>query len=161
LDIGCGAGRDYQLFAEGEYDYTGIDYSKRLLAIARLQFPAGQFMFGNIFDLPFEDGAFDGFWAAASLLHIPKEKIAVALASVHRVVAQNGSGVIMLKKGEGQMMVVDDSHSGDTDDQRFFAYWQRHEFTDVLQQCGFMVLSFSERSVSERTTWLSFFVKAS
>lgn len=158
LDVGCGPGKDYQLFQERGYDYTGVDFSTGLLAVARSQFPAAEFVEGSMYSLPFSEHEFDGFWAAASLLHIPKQKIPAALQSIKRVIRENGAGAIMLKKGEGEKMVTDDNHSGDPEDQRFFAYWQKDEFTDALHSAGFTVADFLEKPVSARTIWLSFFV---
>lgn len=156
LDVGCGAGRDYQLFGENGYDYTGVDYSKNLLAVARAEWPDAKFTEADMLDLPFLDHEFDGFWAAASLLHIPKEQIGEALGELKRVVKKGGVGFISLKKGEGERVVIDEDDKGD---RRFFAYWQREEFQNVLEKCGFQVLDFLEHPASEKTTWLSFFVR--
>ena len=159
LDVGCGSGRDYQLFQEKGYGYTGVDFSQGLLNTARSRFPAVQFVEGNMYSLPFSEHKFDGFWAAASLLHIPKQNIPVTLQDIKRVIRENGAGAIMLKRGEGEKIVIDDSHTGDENDGRFFAYWQKDEFTDVLRNAGFTVADFLEKPVSERTIWLSFFVR--
>jgi len=159
LDVGCGWGRDSNLFESTDYEYTGVDYSKGLLEIAKANFPQVKFVEGNILDLPFEENEFDGFWAAASLLHIPKEKIHKALAEIKRVVKKRGFGFIALKKGEGEKMVTDDKRDGDEQDQRFFAYWQKDEFENVLQKAGFEVLDSIEHPASEKTTWIAFFVK--
>ena len=128
LDVGCGAGRDYQFFQGGQYDYTGVDYSSGLLGVAREQFPEARFVEGNILDLPFQDQEFDGFWAAASLLHIPKDKMNKALQSIKRILKERGVGFIALEKGDGEQMVADDNHNQDMRDQRFFSYWQNRNF---------------------------------
>jgi len=94
--------------------------------------------------------------AAASLLHIPKEKIRKALGEIKRVIKDGGIGFIALKKGEGEKVVVDED---DEQDKRFFAYWQKEEFKETLKNSGFEVLDFLERPVSAKTTWLVFFVK--
>ena len=156
LDVGCGPGRHYELFQQGGYDYMGVDYSKGLLAIARAEFPKAKFIEGNILDLPFQENEFDGFWAAASLLHIPKEKIPKALENIQKVVKPGGIGFVSLKKGEGEKVVVDED---DAEDQRFFAYWQKEEFQNVLGKSGFQVVNFFEHHASEKTTWLAFFVR--
>lgn len=161
-DVGCGAGRDYQLFREkkNQYDYVGFDYSSGLVEVARSQFPEAHFILGDMYQSSFENATFDGFWAAASLLHIPKERIGAVLVNVRRIIRPGGIGAIMLKKGNGEHMVVDDNRNGDTADERFFAYWQKDEFADFLCSSGFEIVDFFEHPVSERTVWLSFFVKA-
>lgn len=158
LYIGCGAGGGYHLL-RNLYEYQGVDYSYGLLNIARSQFPKARFVLGNVYKLPFPDSAFDGFWAAASLLHIAKQNIHQALREIRRVVKPDGIGIIMLKKGIGEHVVIDDSRTGNTADKRFFAYWQEVPFTEILMRVGLDLVDFLERQVSKRTTWISFFVK--
>ncbi|MCH8987039.1 class I SAM-dependent methyltransferase [Patescibacteria group bacterium] len=150
LDVGCGWGRDCSLFKSTDYEYTGVDYSKGLLEIARANFPQVKFVEGNILDLPFKENEFDGFWAAASLLHIPKAKIQEALKELKRITKSGGVGFIALKKGQGEEM---------SKDERFFAYWQYDEFESVLLKAGFEVLDFIEHPESDKTIWIAFFVK--
>jgi len=156
LDVGCGGARDYAFFQKGDYDYMGVDYSEGLLQEGRKQFPEAKFVEGDILDLPFGENEFDGFWAIASLLHIPKRKIRKALREIRRVVKRNGIGFIVFKKGKGERVVRDED---DPEDERFFAYWQKEEFQEVLEKSGFELLKFLERPVSEKTIWLEFFVK--
>ncbi|HZX50164.1 MAG TPA: class I SAM-dependent methyltransferase [Candidatus Paceibacterota bacterium] len=148
LDVGCGAARDYPLFHKGGYDYTGIDYSEGLLREAKKKFPDARLERADILRLSFEND-FDGFWAVASLLHIPKAKMRLALENVKRAIKPGGIGMVVLKKGQGEKM---------EQDQRFFAYWEKEEFEEVLARAGFRMLYFVERPVSERTTWLAFYV---
>lgn len=156
IDIGCGPGHHSGFLRGAGYDYTGVDYSEGLLALGRAKFPDAQFVEGDMLGLPFKENEFDGFWAVASLLHIPKEKVPRALENIQRVVKKGGIGFIALKKGEGERVVTDED---DKEDERFFAYWKREEFQEVLEKSGFELLKFLERPVSEKTIWLSFFVK--
>lgn len=155
LDVGCGPGHHTQ-FLQEVYDYTGVDYSEQFIELAKQKFPDTTFILGNMLDLPFKENEFDGFWAAASLLHIPKENSGTALGEIGRVVKENGIGFIALKKGEGQKIVVDED---DPNDKRFFAYWQKNEFQQVLEENGFELLKFSEHPTEGKTTWLVFFIK--
>ena len=159
LDVGCGPSTYHPLFQEKGYGYTGVDYAERLVAVARSRFPHASFVVGNMYDLPFACEEFDGFWAVASLLHIPKHKIGDVLARIRGVVKKGGVGAIMLKKGMGEQMAADDNRNGDEGDRRFFAYWQREEFIKPLEQAGFEVVNFLEREKSEGTTWITFFVR--
>ena len=54
------------------YDYTGTDISTGLLNEARKKVPGQSFYEMSVYDLDFPEGTFDGFWASAILLHIPK-----------------------------------------------------------------------------------------
>lgn len=77
IDIGCAGGIHVPLFLGMGHKlrYFGIDISKSFLKIAQRRYPKLNFAQGNILDkeiLPSKK--FDGFWAAAVLMHVPYEK---------------------------------------------------------------------------------------
>ncbi|MFZ3074094.1 MAG: methyltransferase domain-containing protein [Minisyncoccales bacterium] len=74
LDIGCGNGRYYPVFKEREAEYTGIDSSRKLIAIARKNFPEANFAVADALKLPFKENEFDLAVSIAVLHHIPSEK---------------------------------------------------------------------------------------
>jgi ubiquinone/menaquinone biosynthesis C-methylase UbiE len=159
LDIGCGAGRDALLLPRvGEFKYTGVDASHEMLVEARKLAPTVQFVHGDMYTLPFPDGSFDGFWAAASLLHVPKYYIGRVLAEAHRILCADGVGFIALKEGTDERVVPGPLPGAD----RFFSFWQQDEFRHVLIQNRFRVLDSYRRKLSpeDSTTWLTFFVQA-
>lgn len=59
LDIGCGAGMAAQLAAALGAEVSGLDAADALLAIARRRVPKGEFVHGDIEQLPFADKTFD------------------------------------------------------------------------------------------------------
>lgn len=111
----------------------------------------------SVYDLNFPAHTFDGFWASAVLLHVPKERINEALARIKSVVKDNGIGFISLKDGADQKVEVD--QIGGETVKRFFAYWQKDEFQKVLKDNGFSVVDYMYRPMSEKTRWHCFFVK--
>ncbi len=77
LDIGCAHGIHVPLFLGigRKLKYTGIDISKNFLKIATRRYPQLTFLkadIGNPGSLPKKK--FDGFWAAAVLMHVPREQ---------------------------------------------------------------------------------------
>ena len=52
----------------------------------------------DFYKLNFPSGSFDGFWASASLLHIPKNKIHQVLSDIKNIIKPNGIGFISLKQ---------------------------------------------------------------
>lgn len=76
LDVGCGNGRLAATAEQLQLHYIGLDVSKKLLELARQQFPAAQFpraefVRGSMLQLPFPDATFHVCAAMASLQHIP------------------------------------------------------------------------------------------
>ena len=158
LEIGSGGGRDAkELIAKG-YEYTGTDVSQGLLEEAKKANPNATFLQQSVYDLDFPDDTFDGFWASAVLLHIPKDRIDEALGRLHSVVRSDGVGFISIIQGEGQKIVEDEPDMVDKRT-RLFAYWQDDEFQEALKRNKFEVVETKVRPMSERTTWLVYFVK--
>jgi ubiquinone/menaquinone biosynthesis C-methylase UbiE len=73
LDLGCGNGRFYDLVCQPGKDikYFGVDNSAQLIALAKQQYPLGQFILGDGLSLPFGDNFFDKVLCVAVLHHLP------------------------------------------------------------------------------------------
>lgn len=159
LEVGSGGGRDaYELISLYHYEYVGIDVSSELLKEAQKVNPQATLLLKSLYELDFPEKSFDGFWTSATLLHIPKERIDEALGNIRRVVREGGIGFISIKKGLGEKVEQDEPAMEDKRE-RLFAYYQKGEFADVLGRNGFEIIEFSEKPVSERTTWLVFLVR--
>ncbi len=139
LEIGCATGRDAKLLQSLGFQYTGIDLSPAMVARAQANVPGATFQVADLFQLPFPDGSFYGFWANAVLLHVPKANIATALASIRRVVRTASAGFVSVKLGEAEGFRPDTTgHS------RYFAYWERMEFLRMLSDNGWLQLQTHE-----------------
>ncbi len=130
LDLGCGAGRDLAYFRNRGYRVVGLDRSAGLLAQAAAYVPGVPLTLGDARTLPFRSGAFDGVWACASLLHLPREALPTALAEVRRVLRGGGVFYAALKAGSG-------TDSNDTFGERFFTLYQPPELVLLLDAAGF------------------------
>jgi len=151
LEIGSGAGRDAAALIAMGYDYIGIDASKSMIEIAKKRNPNATFHCISVYDLDFPTATFDGFWTAATLLHLPKPRIKEALDRIKQVLKPAGIGFISMKQGEGQGI---EPGTG-----RWFAYYSEEEFKEVLETSGFEVIETQIRP-EEENTWLVFYVKA-
>src|SRR4051794_36327791 len=70
LDAGCGSGRDTKIFSDRGFRVTAIDASAELARLAQ-SFTGRRCEVLRFQDMEFRE-EFDGIWACASLLHIPK-----------------------------------------------------------------------------------------
>ena len=145
LEIGFGTGKDALALIALGYDYTGTDASEGLLKIARRRNPNAKFEYMAVHDLEF-----DGFWTAATLLHIPKDRIDGALVSIKKVIKHGGIGFISMKSGVGERT---DPETG-----RWFSYYSQDEFNDVLKRNDFEIINKATRQ-GEKDLWLVYFVK--
>lgn len=150
IEIGSGGGRDARDYLIGKYDYIGTDISKSLLEEAKKLNPGVKFLQRSVYDLKFADNTFDGFWASAILLHIPKNRINKALNEIHRVARNNGVGFISIKKGKGEK---------EDENGRWFSYYSKQEFNNILKSNGYKVIHFNLHPMSKKTIWLVYIVK--
>jgi len=157
LDIGCGPGADSFWFLDHDYEYLGIDGSESMIKLARENNPQVKFEVKNFDELSELKEKFNGFWAAASLLPVPKQKISEVLINIKQILLPQGIGFIALKEGEGEKNEI----WGESGLTRFFAYYTKEEFSAILTSQQFRIIDF-DRHISPRdnkTVWLIFFVK--
>lgn len=155
IEIGAGAGRDANdLIARG-YEYYGTEPAERLVAVARRENPGATFEQKSVYDL--KAGEFDGFWAAAVLLHIPRTRMCEALAKIRGAVRNGAIGFIAIKEGDGEYL---EEMNGDVDSTRLFVLWRDADFRAELVRAGFEVIEYVCNVKSERTIWLQYIVRA-
>ena len=87
LDAGCGSGQKARFFQDCGFHVLGIDFSEKLLDIARQTATASDFRLLDLRDIRMLSEQFEGVFAQASLLHIPKtEAFSVIEGMVSRLV---------------------------------------------------------------------------
>jgi ubiquinone/menaquinone biosynthesis C-methylase UbiE len=82
LDVACGTGF---LTRHLRGDVVGLDQSERMLAVAREQVPAAEFVHGDALGLPFEDGSFDRVFTSYFYCHLEEDDRKRFLAEARRV----------------------------------------------------------------------------
>jgi SAM-dependent methyltransferase len=98
LDLGCGPGRDSLVFIEKGFDVMAVDGSSAMAreASSNLGIPVQVVEFS---DMPWSE-EFDGIWASASLLHVPRAALGSILALVHRALKPGALFYASFKGGE-------------------------------------------------------------
>lgn len=157
LEIGSGGGRDAKELIALGYKYTGTDISTGLLEVARQALPGQTFVQQSVYELSFYE-PFDGFWASAVLLHIPRLRIHEALTRIRQTQRVGAVGFISVKDGNGEGVEVETIDGLEL--ARHFTYWDREGFQLVLEENGFEVVDYIYTPRSARTRWHSFFVRA-
>lgn len=154
LDLGCGSGRDSLTFYEQGYDVTLLDASEEMCKLAEihtglevLQMTIEQMDFDNVFD---------GIWACASLLHIPKKELSHILTKIAR--ALNDKGVLYMSFKPGSF----EGFRGE----RYFSDFTPESMTELLRDHGrFDIVKLWEtedvRSGHSDEKWLNILVRKS
>ena len=100
LDAGCGAGRDAKALKAMGFEVTATEAAPRLAALARTH--AGVEVRVMTFDQMDWIEAFDGVWACASLLHVPRGALPDALRRLKRALTPGGVWFMSFKHGAGE-----------------------------------------------------------
>ena len=128
LDVGCGAGRDLREFSRRGYRPYGIDSSRALATMAHWNSGAPTEQL-RVEDAKFS-GDFEGVWACASLLHLPKSRLSQALARLWLAMTSPAVMFVSVQEGRGEIT---------SEDGRFFALYSQDDIIQKLISSGFEV----------------------
>lgn len=133
LDVGCGPGFETKALADRGLRAVGFDLSLSMLRVSKSTYgcPVVQ---GDMRHLPFLE-RFDGVWACASLLHLPRADAPAALRSFHDALRAGGLLYVAVKRGIGEG--IDTKPFGEP---RFFTYWQDEPFDREIAAAGFEIV---------------------
>ena len=92
LDAACGTGRYAEYLAGRGHRVLGVDSSPEMLARARARVPSGEFVLGDLHELPLRDRSVDLVVSALALAHVPT--LAPVMAEFARVLRPGGNLVI-------------------------------------------------------------------
>lgn len=100
LELGCGAGGDTaEMLARG-FDVRPTDGSPEMAEVAsrRLGRPVGTLLFHDLDAVE----AYDGVWANACLLHVPRDELALVLGRIWRALKPGGVFYASFKTGDAE-----------------------------------------------------------
>ena len=93
LHAGCGSGQVDQKLHE-HAKITAVDISPSALQLYRRHNPQAEVRHASIFDLPFEDGTFDGAYNLGVVEHFEPDELKRAFSELHRVLKPGGKLVV-------------------------------------------------------------------
>lgn len=98
LDFGCGAGRDTKAFIDKGFKVDATDGSKELCVIASRNtgIKVRQMLFEELSEIE----KYDGIWACASILHLPKERLKIVFNKMIKALKPGGYIYASFKFGE-------------------------------------------------------------
>jgi SAM-dependent methyltransferase len=128
LDAGCGSGRDARAFVEAGYRVTAFDASAEMVK------RAAAYTGLDVSHMTFDDMAwveeFNGIWACATLLHVPRNMLSSTFARFARALRGGGAWYLSVKHG------TDDRAVG----KRTFTDMTEQEMRDYLEDAGLSVV---------------------
>jgi 2-polyprenyl-3-methyl-5-hydroxy-6-metoxy-1,4-benzoquinol methylase len=155
LDVGCGSGVKSEILEKNGLKVTGIDFSEKMLEIAKRRAPMAKFQLLDIYALSDFHEKFDGIFAQAVLLHIPKKDIREIVHSLKEKLNPGGYFYVAVKEqrpGEKEEEMVKESDYG-YEYERFFSYFTAEEMKNIFMSEGVDII-YESTTHSGRRNWI-------
>jgi len=159
LDLGCGNGRFFEFLKDKDIHYIGVDFSEKLVEIAKEKYPKVKFQVADALNLPFPNNYFDKIYSIAVLHHIPSEKFRIQFfEEARRILKPNGFFILTVWKTESKknlnlfikntaLRLTGKLEKGDTfrpwgnkDAERYFHYLSEKELTGLAKRTKFKII---------------------
>ena len=149
LDLGCGPGRDLVAFKRQGHTVIGLDAVPAFVEMAQLSgCEVWQQSFLNL-ELPQDH--FDGIFANASLIHVPRAEMVRVLEDLWRSLVCGGAIVMSICRGDGEGYVSRPTGY------RYVVGWEYANIAPCLEQAGFKIFQHYYRPFGlpcEAQSWL-------
>jgi SAM-dependent methyltransferase len=131
VEIGTGAGHDAAAFQAAGLTVAGIDLSPEHVRICRERGLDARL--ASVFELPFDDRAFEAGWTMSTLLHVPNDRIDAALDEIVRVLVPGAPLAIGLWAGPDEEAINEDD---EIEPKRFFSRRSDGRLREILERHG-------------------------
>ncbi len=155
FDVGCGAGLASKYLVEKGLSVTGIDFSEKLVAIAKREVPRGRFLVMDMHDTASLREQFDGLYVKASMLHIPKKEVPDMMSKLAEHLKPRGFMYVAVKgarEGEQEEQVKIEHDYGHTYE-RFFSFFFLPEVEKYFVDSGLKVV-WKKVALTGQTNWI-------
>lgn len=155
LDVGCGGGIKTRYIAEKGYNVMGIDFSDKMIEIAKRENPGVEFAVVDMYDIDTLEKTFDGIFVQAALLHIPKARVMEVLNKMKDRLNPNGLLYIAVKgiRDDGIEEDIKTENDYGYDYQRFFSYFSLDELKGYFNTLDLEIVWEGNRG-SNATNWI-------
>ncbi len=155
LDVGCGGAIASRYFIEKGFSVTGVDFSEKMIEIAKRQTPNGKFLVMDMRDIDSLSERFDGLYVKASILHLAKKEVPGFMLKLKERLNPGGFMYIAVKKAnpwqqEEQIKVEDDFGYAY---ERFFSFFFMPEMEKYFTDAGLKICH-KQITPADRTNWI-------
>lgn len=159
LDVGCAGGVKSKYLINKGLRVSGIDFSDKLIEIAKREVPNGDFLVMDINNIDKLEKTFDGIFIQAVLLHIPKKEVEGILKKI--VERLNPGGYLYVAVKEKRDGGIDEETKSENDYgyqyERFFSYFTPDEIRTHYKNTNLEIVYENEAPPSRttrKTNWI-------
>ena len=102
LDLGCDAGYDSKILSKMGSRVVGVDFSEKLVKIAKKNVPNCKFFLGDMTDKFDKLGKFDGILCLATIMHVDVTKMKQTFVNMSNALKKGGLMLISSFDGVGK-----------------------------------------------------------
>lgn len=136
LDLGCGPGRDLDIFANGGHTVTGVDLNVDFVKMAGSRHDVHLADMRQLTTL-FSDNEFDGIWAQASLVHLSGDDARCVLADCLQLLTSNGIFYTCVPT------TGETGWKTEQDGTRWYTVWPETSFVTEIEEAGFLIAEYT------------------
>lgn len=155
LDVGCAGGIKSKYLIEKGLSVVGIDFSGKMIEIAKREVPNGTFIVKDLEDVETLDYMFDGIFAQAVLLHIPKVKAREAIQKMVNKLKKGGYLYLAVKTlklgGVEEEICVEEDYGYCYE--RFFSFFKLEEIKNYMRESRLDII-YDTTTHSGRAAWI-------
>ena len=156
LELGPGSGLSLYYFDKEGFKTTALDFSEKIINVAKKNSPNTKFINSDFLDYDFKDKKYDGVCAKSFLHLFSKEDAKLVLTKIKKILSKKGlvhlSIPIFEDSSEGFVKRDDFSNSPI----QFRKKWNEKEIINFLKENGFKIFKKSYGTENERSrNWLN------
>lgn len=155
LDLGCGPGRDTDYLKDEGLEVTGIDFSSEMISLAKEYVDKKLFKEADFDDELFEEGEFDGIWANASLIHVPKSSMLDTIKHISSWLKKGGVMYLNVIEGLGEKEIRIKNFY---EEELLVSFYSVDEIIQIVEEAGLSVTKFHIES-DDNFNWIDIFCK--
>ena len=152
LDLGCGSGRDTRFFLDKGFRVDAIDGSEEVCAKASAY--TGIHVRKMLFNELEAQNIYDGIWACASILHLPKNELMDVLKRIESALKQGGILYTSFKYGSFEGM-RNGRYFTDFTEESLKSFWEKATSLQVFD----MWVSCDVRPDRKELQWINLLAK--
>ena len=153
LDLGCGPGRDSDYLKDEGLDVIGVDFSSEMISLAKEYVDKKIFKEADFDDDLFKEGEFDGIWANASLIHVPKSSMLHTIKHISSWLKEGGVMYLNVIEGLGEQEIRIKNFY---EEELMVSFYGVDEIIQIVEESGLSVIKFHIES-DDNFNWIDIF----